>query len=113
MKSFCWWPRSGSEDERNVTVLITNFSEPDRDEWIQLPGKLTGVYDSIEAAERELKRRDGTASTTDTEMTPAKSRNNAPCAGSVDDAEISAKEVQKLIDLGHANSTSGKYENLH
>ena len=88
---------------KKMTTFISNFLEPDQEKWIQLPGVLIDVSDSLEAAERALKKRDGT-STTDNEMNTMKSSNALRSAWPANSAEIDKEEVENLISLGHANS---------
>ena len=98
----CWWPPSDSDDERRISFLISNFSEPDIDNWMQLPGLLIGIYNSLETAERELKKRESTLTMdSDRESAPEYS----PMCTRID---IDQVEVEKLILVGKANSI-GKF----
>ena len=54
--TFAYWPPHNSPDERNVRSLIKRCSEPNIETWVQLPGKLRGVYDSLVEAEEALER---------------------------------------------------------
>ncbi len=58
-KYFCWWPDSND----NTTSLIVNREEPDFSTWKKMPGRILGLYESLEAAERALKKCEGTGQT--------------------------------------------------
>jgi len=57
----CWWPDLND----NPAASIVNREDPDFSKWKKLPGRMLGIFDSIEAAERALKKREGSELTED------------------------------------------------
>jgi len=82
----CWWPQPNTKDEGNIQFLIRNGSDPDKNNWRQLPGFRIGTFDTFEAAERALNQRDGTAPTTEDD------------SQSTETGESSCIDVQNVLD---------------
>lgn len=40
--SWCYWPKKGSTDEKDVKKLIRNCSDPHPMSWSTLPGRIKG-----------------------------------------------------------------------
>ena len=62
--SWCYWPKKGSTDEKQVKKLIKNCSEPHTKSWVVLPGRIKNSFKSLREAESYVNEKIGTISTT-------------------------------------------------
>ena len=70
IKTKCFWPKKGSNDELNVRKLIKVCSDPDVNKWDLLAGVFKGFYNSHRESDAYITEKLGTFSTsslTDTE----------------------------------------------
>ena len=84
-------------------MLIQNQSQPDKESWNQMQGRMLGEYESRERAERALKQKDGTFSTSDGDQELEKNERLNASVCNEDQTSIPRKSSGKLSAVCNLN----------
>jgi len=75
IKTKCFWPKKGSDEELSVTRLIKFCSDPDVDNWDLLEGVFKGFFKSHREGDAYITEKLGTVSTSSSSFTDIEQEN--------------------------------------
>lgn len=114
--AYCFWPHKNSTDEKNVRRLIANWSDPDKQNWLCLPGVLKGFFNTFKEAEAMITEKVGTKST-DSEIERVICSGKSDLARQVKELELKIQR-KKVKNSGTTRAISttesgGKHSSSH